>query len=111
MSFMHWHHACGWDDRLGKLCFFSKLGFDNLPLNDWEPEALKQVFSSLGSELVDIVPPSDIWIIEVKAWLKDPDTVSKMYEVEIPSREGRQLCWKHPVIIHLQEVLESVHGI
>ena len=111
MSFMRWHRACGWDDRLGQLRFFSKLGFDGLPLDAWEPEALKQVVSSLGGELVEIVPPSDRWVIEVKAWLKDPDAVPKMYEVQIPSRAGRQLCWKHPVIIHLEEVLESVHGI
>uniref|UniRef100_A0ACD5YCR8 Uncharacterized protein n=1 Tax=Avena sativa TaxID=4498 RepID=A0ACD5YCR8_AVESA len=111
MSFLHWHHACGWDDRLGKLCFFSKLSFDGLRLHAWEPEALKQVVSRLGGELVEIVPLSDRWIIEVKAWLKDLDIVPKMYNVDIPSRPRRHLCWKHPLIIHLQEVLDPIHGI
>ena len=73
---------------MGQLRFFSKLGFDGLPLDAWEPEALKQVVSSLGGELVEIVPPSVRWVIEVKAWLKDPDAVPKMYKVQIPSRAG-----------------------
>ncbi|WP_230684122.1 hypothetical protein, partial [Streptococcus pneumoniae] len=68
---------------MGQLCFFSKLGFDGLPLDAWEPEALKQVVSSLGGELVEIVPPSDRWVIEVKASLNDSDTIPKMYEVQI----------------------------
>ena len=96
---------------MGQLHFFSKLGFDGLPLDAWELEAHKQVISSLGGELVEFMPSSDRWVIEVKVWLKDLDVVAKMYEVQIPSRAGRQLCWKHPVIIYLEDVLESVHGI
>ena len=55
------------------------ISFDGLPLDAWEPEALKQLVNSLDGELVEILPPTNKWFIKVKAWLEDPSSVPLEY--------------------------------
>jgi hypothetical protein len=38
-SFLHWHRDYGYATLL-ELRFLCKISFDDLPLDDWEPEAL-----------------------------------------------------------------------
>ena len=59
---------------------------------------------------MEILPPKDRWIIEVKAWFKHPDNILLLYEVEIPSTARRRITHKEDVIIHMEEVLEASRG-
>jgi predicted small secreted protein len=61
--------------------------------------------------LLEILPLKGMWIIMVKAWLKQPDNILKLYEVEITSTKRGRLTHKHDVIIHVKDVLEASRGI
>ena len=119
---------------VSELGFLSKVSFDRLSLDAWEPEALSRLVISLGGVIVEILPPSDSCNIAVKAWLQDPNGVPKLYDIEIPGSYVRQssvpssesdYCAspsppgsptsrrsiKHQVIIHVEEVLDHSHVI
>ena len=87
------------------------ISFDGVPLDAWEPEALKQLVNSLDGELVEILLPTNKWFIKVTAWLEDPSSVPLEYEVEIPYKARHQLTQKHHVIIHVEEVTDPSNGI
>jgi hypothetical protein len=46
-------------------------------------------------------------IIMVKAWLKQPDDILKLYEAEITSTTRGRLTHKHDIIIHVEDALEA----
>jgi hypothetical protein len=96
---------------LQEIPFLCKMSFDGLPLDAWEPEALQQVVNSLDGELVEILPPTSRWSIQVNAWLKHPGNIPKLYDLEITSTAKRWLTRKHDVIMHVEEVLEASHGV
>ncbi|KAI4992161.1 hypothetical protein ZWY2020_046653 [Hordeum vulgare] len=46
-------------------------------------EALNRLVNSIGSEMVELHPPSDSWFINATAFIKDPCTVPKVFDVEL----------------------------
>ena len=88
---------------------------------------MRLIIAGLRGELIEILPSEDRWIIEVVAWLANPNKVPKSMEVEVPTpplppwkpdsdNEGEspprpssptyRRVMVFPVTIHVKEVLD-----
>lgn len=81
VDFYRWHrsdHA-----STGKLEFFCKIVVEGLPANAWEWGAVSQLMNKLGGQLVEILPASDRWQLEVTSWMRNPSGIPKIYDLEV----------------------------
>ncbi|KAM0889722.1 hypothetical protein ACQ4PT_027528 [Festuca glaucescens] len=86
IAFKRWHRT--YQAVGGKLQLFSKLSFDGIWADAWDWETVKQVVNSLGGHLVKILPSEDRWCLMFTAWMRNPCSIPKEYEVEIPEPAG-----------------------
>ena len=70
--------------------FLTRLSFVGLPQEAWEVEFVTNLVSSLGGDLVKMLKPTDRCFVVVEAWMKNPNKLPKLYEVELPEPELRQ---------------------
>uniref|UniRef100_R7VZQ8 Uncharacterized protein n=1 Tax=Aegilops tauschii TaxID=37682 RepID=R7VZQ8_AEGTA len=71
IQFSRWHHGkCG-DESSMK--FLTRLSFDGLPQEAWEVEFVTNLVSSLDSDLVKTLKPTDRCFVVVEAWMKNPN--------------------------------------
>lgn len=61
------------------------LGFEGLPEEAWEPQAVNLVLADLDGELIEMLPPTDRWVLPVTVWLRDPCAVPKRLTVTVPA--------------------------
>ncbi|CAM0883524.1 unnamed protein product [Alopecurus aequalis] len=117
-SFSCWHNAYGGvPSELRQLC---TLSFDGLPFHGRDPKTLNRLVNSIGSEMVELHPPSDSWSIDVRALMKNPCSVPKVFDVKLNmsaeykdpryppppcSPNGTYLCARR-IIIHLIDVVD-----
>ncbi|XBI58232.1 hypothetical protein VPH35_039485 [Triticum aestivum] len=88
IHFSRWHRGMG--GEASSLKFLTRLSLDGLPQQAWEVEFVGKLISSLGGELVKMVKPTDRCFIVVEAWMKNPNKVPKLYEVELPEPDLAQ---------------------
>ncbi|CAM0875727.1 unnamed protein product [Alopecurus aequalis] len=116
--FSRWHDAYG--GLPSELRHLRMLSFDGLPFHVRDPETLNRVANTIGGEMVEMHPPSDSWSIDVRAFMKNPCSVPKVFDVELTvpadyedpryppptcSPNGTRLC-AHQIIIHLVDVVD-----
>jgi hypothetical protein len=111
----------------GKFEYHTKLSFDGLPEEAQEPQAVNLLLAGLDGELDEILPATDLWVVTVTAWLRDPCSVPKMLTIVVPAavvqptapgsdeevesppapmspREKRPM--EYNVIVHVKEVVD-----
>lgn len=124
VAFRRWHRSA--QAGSGKLDFFCKLGIEGLPANAWEWSAVSQLINNLQGQLVEILPQVDRWQMEVTAWMRNPSSISKIYDLEVPEPVGlpnsfepelpltppppapptERLTLIHPLTIHVLDVVD-----
>ncbi|XBJ06207.1 hypothetical protein VPH35_024857 [Triticum aestivum] len=93
IQFCRWHlkEICPrGNNKESSMKFLTRLSFDGLPLEAWEVEFVTNLVSSLGGDLVKMLKPTDRCFVVVEAWMKNPNKLPKLYEVELPEPELRQ---------------------
>lgn len=88
IQFSRWQRGMG--GEASSLKFLTRLSFDGLPQEAWEVEFVGKLVSSLGGDLVKMLKPTDRCFVVVEAWMKNPNKLPKLYEVELPEPDGRQ---------------------
>lgn len=88
IAFQRWHRSA--QAVSGKLDFFCKIGIEGLPASAWEWDAVGQLINNLQGQLVEILPQEDRWQLDVTAWMKNPSSIPKIYDFEVPEPAGLQ---------------------
>jgi hypothetical protein len=119
IQFTRWHRGMGGEES--SLKFLTRLSFDGLPQEAWEVEFVGKLVSSLGGDLVKMVEPTNRCFLVVEAWMRNPNKVPKLYEVELPepdlghvyptsdsegpiSPPNSQLKLEKPTVLHVVKI-------
>ena len=102
------------------------MSFDGLPEEAQEPQVVNLLVAAIDGELIEMLPQEDRWIVPLKAWLRDPNSVPKQLIVTVPARAvplappssdieedaygpsspTRKLTRDYSVLVHVKETVD-----
>ncbi|KAE8807585.1 hypothetical protein D1007_16125 [Hordeum vulgare] len=68
-----------------KLPYKMTLSLEGLLEEAWDSDTVNLVLAGVDSELIDMLPATDKWLLPCMTWLRDPSVVSKVLTVSIPA--------------------------
>ncbi|KAE8778318.1 hypothetical protein D1007_48831 [Hordeum vulgare] len=68
-----------------KLPYKTTLSLEGLPEEAWDEDTVNLVLASVDSELIDMLPSTEKWLLHCKAWLRNPSAVPKVLTVSVPA--------------------------
>jgi hypothetical protein len=65
--------------------YHTKLSIKGLPEEAQEPQTLNLLLAGLDGEVDEVLPGTDLWVVTVTAWMRDPCDVPKRLAITVLS--------------------------